>query len=144
VFFAIALVAGALLPIQAGINNALRPALGSPVLVGVVSAFVSFSTLLVVALVLRLPIPSTAGIASAPAFAWVGGLLGAFTLLAFVLLAPRLGAATLVALAIAGQIASSLVLDQFGLLGYPVQQASPPRVLGAILLVAGVVLVRMF
>jgi len=43
-----------------------------------------------------------------------------------------------------GVPSSSLVLDQFGLLGYPLQQASPPRILGAILLVAGVVLVRLF
>jgi bacterial/archaeal transporter family-2 protein len=144
VLFVVALVAGALLPIQAGVNNTLRLSLGSPILVGVVSAFFSFTTLFAISLVLRLPMPSVADAASAPAYAWLGGLMGAFSLLAFILLAPRLGAGTLVALVVTGQIASSLVLDQFGLLGYPLQQASPPRILGAILLVAGVVLVRLF
>ena len=38
----------------------------------------------------------------------------------------------------------SLVLDQYGLIGFPVRPINGWRVLGAVLLVAGVALIRRF
>ena len=144
VFVLVALIAGALLPVQAGINNQLRAAVGSPIIAGFISATLSASLLCICTLALRLPFPTTTDVGSAPLHAWLGGFIGAFVLLATIVLAPRLGAGVLVALIVAGQVGASLLLDQFGLLGFPLQQATPLRVLGAGLLVAGVVLVRLF
>ncbi len=46
------------------------------------------------------------------------------------------------ALAIAGQMSAALLLDHAGLLGLPVRQVTVRHMLGAALLVAGVVLIR--
>ena len=86
--------------------------------------------------------PTGAAVARAPWWAWTGGLLGAFYVTAVVLLTPRLGVATTLALGVAGQMAAALVMDHFGLLGLSVRPVTPGRVAGAALLVAGVVLIR--
>jgi bacterial/archaeal transporter family-2 protein len=57
-------------------------------------------------------------------------------------LAPRLGAATFVAALVAGQMIMSLVIDQFGWVGFAEHAISPLRLLGAALVVGGVILVQ--
>ena len=52
-----------------------------------------------------------------------------------------LGAAGLTAVVITGQLAVSVAIDRFGLLGVARQQVSAQRVIGLVLLVAGVTLV---
>jgi bacterial/archaeal transporter family-2 protein len=59
-----------------------------------------------------------------------------------ILLVPRLGAAAFVALLIAGQMLASLAFDHYGVLGLAPRPADVTRVVGAILLVAGVVMIR--
>ena len=56
---------------------------------------------------------------------------------------PRLGAATVLALIVVGQMLGSLAFDHFGLLGLPQHPASPIRLAGAALLIFGAVLVRL-
>ncbi|MBK6350865.1 MAG: DMT family transporter [Proteobacteria bacterium] len=70
-----------------------------------------------------------------------GGLLGAVYVASVTILGPRLGGMTMVALVIAGQLMVALVVDQFGILGYPQIAVTPTRLLGAALLLAGAVLV---
>jgi transporter family-2 protein len=73
---------------------------------------------------------------------WAGGAFGVcFISLALVLL-PKLGASGFMALALAGQVVASLVLDHFGWFGLVQRQVSLPRVLGALLLIGGVVLIQ--
>ena len=75
---------------------------------------------------------------------WAGGLLGSFYVFASVILTPRLGAATTVALILTGQVLASIVIDHFGLFRVASQEATPLRLLGALLIVAGVFLVQRF
>jgi transporter family-2 protein len=77
-----------------------------------------------------------------PSWYWVGGLLGALYIAAAVVLAPRLGATTMIASVVAGQMLASLVLDHFGWVGFAEHHATPSRLAGVILVVAGVLLVR--
>jgi transporter family-2 protein len=136
--------AGALIPIQTGLNATLGRVAGGA-LWGAMANFAVGGTALALILVFtRAPLPSFAALASAPAWAWVGGLLGATWIATTTAAAPKLGAAALIALIIAGQMCASLVMDAHGLLGFPLQAISAPRVLGAVLLVAGVVLIRFF
>jgi len=144
-FILLALVAGALMPVQAGINVELqRAALGDSALTALVSFAVGTLALAVWCLVLRIPLPAWADLAQARAWHWSGGLLGAFFVTATIFLAPRLGATTMLALLAAGQMLASLFLDNHGLLGYPLHEASPLRLAGAALIVVGVALVRVF
>jgi transporter family-2 protein len=75
---------------------------------------------------------------------WAGGLLGAVFVTAAAAFAPRLGAATFISVTIAGQVIVSIMLDHFGALGFAARPVTLPRLLGALLLVAGVLLVRKF
>jgi transporter family-2 protein len=70
--------------------------------------------------------------------------LGALFVTSTIFLAPKLGAVTLLALLVSGQMLASLVLDHFGWLGYPEHLISIPRVLGVLFLLVGVILVQKF
>ncbi|MFN2416074.1 MAG: DMT family transporter [Pyrinomonadaceae bacterium] len=58
--------------------------------------------------------------------------------------APRLGAATFISVTIAGQVPVSVLPDHFGAVGFAERPVTPLRLLGALLLVAGVLMVRKF
>ena len=51
---------------------------------------------------------------------------------------PRLGAAAMLGLVVAGQMTESLLLDHFGVLGMAQQVITPWRLLGVGLVIAGV------
>jgi bacterial/archaeal transporter family-2 protein len=46
--------------------------------------------------------------------------------------------------AVTGQMVASIVIDHFGLLRLPVHEVSVPRLIGAVLIIAGVTLVQRF
>lgn len=73
---------------------------------------------------------------------WAGGALGVCFISLALMLLPNLGASGFIALALAGQVVASLVLDHFGLFGLVERQMTLPRVLGAVLLMAGVALIQ--
>jgi len=138
----LAAFAGAVVPFQSAINSNLARGLGHPLWATLASLLVSVLVLLPVILALRLPLPSMAFISKAPLWMWAGGAFGVcFVALAVVLL-PKLGASGFVALALAGQVIASMALDHLGLFGLVEKQLTVSRVLGAVLLIAGVVLIQ--
>jgi len=138
----LALAAGVLLPVQAGVNAQLRSVVGSPLTAALVSFLVGTAGLGTAAVILRAPTALGAAWAVSPWWFWIGGLIGALYVVATIVLAPRLGAATLVAAVVAGQMIASLLLDQYGLLGFPTHPMNGLRVLGAALVIVGVILVQ--
>ncbi|MDE8743107.1 DMT family transporter [Pectobacterium polaris] len=72
-----------------------------------------------------------------------GGVLGAFFVFGTTFLAPRLGIAAMISLVIFGQISMSLLLDKFGLLGLPIREIAPMRLVGVLLVLAGVLCVNL-
>ncbi|HYQ82370.1 MAG TPA: DMT family transporter [Anaeromyxobacteraceae bacterium] len=141
---ALALVAGAGLPVQAGVNASLRTSLGRPELAALVNFLTGLLALATWILAQRLPWPEPGALARAPWWSWTGGLLGAFYVTAVIVLAPRLGVATTIAVVVGGQMLSAVAIDHYGLFGVPLRPVSAARGLGAVLLVAGVVLLRRF
>jgi bacterial/archaeal transporter family-2 protein len=143
-YLLIALVAGALMPLQAGINAQLARWVGHPIVAALVSFAVGTAALLAYAAALREPLPEWALLRQSPWWVWIGGLFGAFFVAAAAAYAPRLGAATFISVTVAGQMFVSLLLDHYGLVGFAERQVTPLRLVGAALLVAGVVLIRKF
>ena len=139
-----ALVAGAMLPFQAGVNAQLAGVLGSPVRAALVSFAVGTIALLALALAFYRGWTSTDRLADAPWWVWIGGLLGAFYVAGSIVTAPRLGAVTLVALLLAGQAGASLLVDHFGWVGFDEHPVTAGRLAGMALLAVGVALVRAF
>ena len=143
-YLLVCLVAGALMPLQAGVNAQLARWVGHPVTASLVSFAVGTLALFVYSLALRPQLPSAAALAAAPWWVWAGGLLGGVFVTAAAAFAPRLGAATFISITIAGQMFVSILLDHFGLVGFASRPATAPRLLGALLLVAGVLMIRKF
>ncbi|MBS1598232.1 MAG: DMT family transporter [Bacteroidetes bacterium] len=144
VFIIMALLLGAILPLQATINTRLSKIVGGPV----VSAFVSFSVgtiaLLLYLLITRQIKLDTIPFRESSWWMWIGGLLGAFFVAGIVVLLPRLGVALSFSLVVAGQMAIAILFDHYGWIGTTVREISLGKIAGAILLIAGVFLIRKF
>ena len=143
-FYALfALVIGLVVPLQAAINNQLKAMIGgSTLLAALVSFVVGCITLLLISLASGQKLGALAGIAKAEPWMLAGGLLGAMFVFGTTLIAPKLGAASMMALIISGQVIASLLFDRFGWLGLPLRELSWPRLAGAALIVVGVLLVN--
>jgi transporter family-2 protein len=135
-----ALIAGAMLPIQFGINAQLATWVGGSLRAALVSFVVGALGLFVAVLLAARGWPDRT--VDAPWWVWIGGLLGAFYVLGSIVTAPKLGAATLVALILAGQAIASLLVDHYGWVGFDEQPITVLRVVGVLLLAGGVALVR--
>ena len=143
-YLLLAFAAGAVLPFQAGINAQLAVWVHSPVRAAFVSFLVGTILLVVAAALVFKPLPSWGRVGAAPWWVWIGGALGAFYVAGSIVSAPKLGAATLIALVVAGQALASLVVDHFGWVGFEPKHVSIGRAVGMVLVGAGVAFVRVF
>jgi len=139
--YALAFTAGLVLTVQVGVNATLRACLGNPVMAALTSFLVGLVGLGLFLVLTRASLPAKAALSAVPLWAWAGGLLGAFYVASTIIVGPRLGAAALLALSVLGQLLASLVVDHFGWLGFPQHAISLPRLAGAVLLFAGVLLI---
>ena len=142
VYLLFGVLAGAGVAAQAVINARLRVILGAPLWAAATQFLVGLTLILLAAMATRQPAPVTEGLVRAPWWIWLGGLFGASFIVISIVLTPRLGAALMLASVILGQLSAALLIDHYGLFGATVIRMSPFRVLGAALLVLGVVLLR--
>jgi len=140
--YLLAFVAGAALVLQVGMNAVIGQAFGGN---SIGAAFVNFTVgalgLFLVLLATRSAFPQRGQIAAVPAWAWFGGLIGAFYVATVTIAGPRVGALAVLALTVAGQMAASLAVDHFGLLGFPREPVTTIKLFGAALLFVGVLIV---
>ncbi|MFJ4373581.1 DMT family transporter [Pseudomonas japonica] len=138
----IALLAGVAVPFQAGSNAALGRLLGHPLWAALVSLSVSVLLVLPALWLMRAPLPHLAALANAPWWTWFGGVAGVAYITAALILTPKLGAAGFIVCVIAGQVLSSLAIDQWGLMGLPERPVNLARLLGVGLIVVGMLVVQ--
>jgi transporter family-2 protein len=144
VLTAVAFVAGCALPLQAAVNSALARGVGSPLTATAVSFTVGTIILVSAVLLTRQPLPTAELIGSMPGYSFIaGGLLGSFFLFSAIFLTPRLGVAVVMSTVIAGQLIAAVMLDKYGVLGLAVREATPGRLLGVVVMIAGVVMIRL-
>ena len=143
-FIILAVIVGISSTTQAAINVKLTDFVESPILSAFISFVVGTLALFFYLLISGVPLSNILSIKNAPVYVWTGGLLGAFFVAATIMLVPRLGVSLTFSLVIAGQMLISLAFDQFGWFGVPVKEINLPRVLGAVFLIIGVVLIRKF
>ena len=138
----LALSAGISIVIQQGLNTRLRTDLGSAAWAGFASYAVGLACMVLLILALRDPLPAASAAARVPWWGWSGGLFGALFIGLAIVLVPQLGAATFIALLVAGQMLASVAFDHFGRMGLAQRPIDGPRLIGVALLVAGVILIR--
>jgi transporter family-2 protein len=132
--------AGCLVGMQAPINSRLGKSVGS-IEAATFSFLVGTAALVLILLVTRGGIGGLVHVDRAPWWALVGGLLGAVYVSVALVAVRTLGASGLTAVVIGGQLAISVAIDRFGLLGVARQSVGVQRILGLVLLAVGVVLV---
>lgn len=137
----IAVLAGAGLIVQIGLNAQLRSALGAASIASIVNFLVGLVALVLFAVAMVPRWPGAAEAAAVPKLAWFSGLCGALYVAASTVLGPKLGAVLFLSLTVFGQIVASLIVDHYGVLSFTVQPVTTQRLLGALLVVVGVVLV---
>jgi len=96
----------------------------------------------VVLVATREPVPSWKLVTAVPWWAWSGGILGGVFILLMILLLPSLGAATLLALVVAGQMVAGIAMDHFGMFGLAQHPVSVSRLAGIALVIGGVLLIK--
>ncbi|MFJ7566109.1 DMT family transporter [Herminiimonas sp. NPDC097707] len=141
-FILLVIVAGASVAFQQVLNANLRVQIGSPWWAAFVSYLVGLLFTLVIALVVPGPKFTETFHKVGDWLPWTGGLFGATFIAITILMVPKLGAATTISLVVVGQMLLSLTMDHFGWLGLPVQPVSLFRLIGAGLLILGVILIR--
>jgi transporter family-2 protein len=134
--------AGISFVVQQAVNSNLRLELASAWWAGFISYLGGTLAMLAMVALMREPLLSSGAIARSSWFSWTGGVFGAIYIAVSILMLPRLGVATVVALIVFGQMTGSLIFDHFGLFGVPQHSAGPARIAGAALLVLGTLLIR--
>jgi bacterial/archaeal transporter family-2 protein len=142
-WLALAVAAGAALPIQGAINARLRTDLDAPIAAGAVSFVVATAGMAILLAATRAPAPRLEPLRRLPWWGWLGGFVGAGYVTSVFLLIPEIGTAPTIALTVAGQQVASVLIDRFGLLRLPQRQVTFARLAGVGLLLAGVLLITL-
>ena len=125
---------------QSAAHGQLNKQLGQWAWAGVTVYAVGLLGMLVTLAVVRQPLP-LANAHGVSWWAWAGGLISIFSTIAALLLVQKLGSGIFTSLSVTSALLMSVLLDQFGLFGMRQHPASMGRLLGCVLLVAGVWLV---
>jgi bacterial/archaeal transporter family-2 protein len=133
--------AGCLVGMQAPVNSRLARSLGESLPAATISFLVGTLALVIVTSISKNGIASVGNLGKAPWWALIGGLFGAAYVTVAILTVRTLGASGLTAAVIGGQLAMSVAIDRFGLLGIQRQSVGASRILGLVLLVVGIALV---
>lgn len=143
-FILLGILMGLGLPLQTGINARLTHKLGSPYNASFVSFIIAFIFLLLLVFITEqnyfIPFGELAG---EPLWIWMGGVCGVIFLTGNIVLFARLGGVQTVIFPVLGQILMGLIIDNFGLFYAPQTDLTLLRILGAILVLLGVINVVM-
>ena len=142
--YGLTIAAGLANAIQPGQNATLSKAFGLPVTAGLVILFVSTASMLLGGFAIgKIEVPSWPQIVAVPWWAWLGGCLSVLLILAQLYASPSIGAASFLGIIVTVGVVASIVLDNYGWIGFAVHPASLWRMLGAVLMILGVGLVAL-
>src|SRR5262245_1465344 len=134
----LALLAGGLLPIQAGTNAQLSKSVASPFAATTLQLLVGAAVLLLIATVAG-SLAALVDLSNVPWWHAIGGLASALYVVSGILLFPRLGAVVTIGLFIAGQMLASVALDTSGILGFAAQSFDIATVAGTGAVLLGII-----
>ena len=139
---ALAVIVGALIPVQAATNAAMSRVIGSVAITSLALFAIGFVVVAVWAIVIRVPLPSLETLRRVPAYGWFGGFIVASYVISITFLAPRLGVGNAIRLVVTGQIVAAVIIDHVGSFGAVVQRLTMGRAIGVVLMIIGVILAR--
>ncbi|MFL0796921.1 MAG: DMT family transporter [Cellvibrionaceae bacterium] len=138
----LALIVGALIPVQAATNAALSHSLGNILYPSLVVFAVGLCMVATAILVMNVKIPPLTAFASAPVYGYLGGFVVGSYVLSITYLAPRIGVGNAICFIVTGQILAAVIIDHFGLFKSTQVPISKERLLGMALMIIGLFLAR--
>ena len=141
IYLALALITGALIPIQASTNAAFSKSVGNPFITGLMVFIVGLLGMSLFMLITRTSLPTPPQLASAPLYGYIGGAIVATYVVMITILVPRIGVGTAIAFIVTGQMLCAIVIDHFGLFNVQVRPVDVGRITGALLMTGGIYLV---
>ena len=139
-----ALMAGIGSTLQSGANMTLAKDLGLSCWAIVFVSLVVLIVSLTIATVGPERFPNMAALSQPPWWAWTGGLCGCLFIFVTVFVSSKLGAGMFIALTVTASTVLSLMLDNYGWMGFAVHPARIGRIIGGLLMIAGVALISLF
>lgn len=136
-----AVFVGLMMPVQAGLNAELTRLLNHPLIGAFISLVTGSIALFFILLIQGFPFQELKRIGEVPPVLFFGGILSALFVSSAIFFIPRMGATSMIAALITGQLLMSVVIDHYGLLGLASYPLNLTRVLGVFLLFAGLFLV---
>lgn len=144
-YYVFAALAGVASAVEPGQNAGLAKAFGRPLAAGVVSLGISVVCIAAaMAASGQTGLPSLERLAHVPWWAWLGGLLSALLTIAQLFVSKRIGAAPFLGIIVTAGVATSILLDHFGLVGFDTHPLNLWRAVGGGLMIAGVAFVVRF
>jgi transporter family-2 protein len=137
-YFALALITGALIPVQAATNSSFSKSVGHPLITGLTVFAVGLIGMTLFMLVTKTAMPTQKQLLAAPVSGYLGGIIVATYVVMITLLTPKLGVATSIGLIVTGQIICAVVIDHFGLFNADMRSITISRTMGLLLMIAGV------
>lgn len=136
-------LAGGLIPFMAVLNARLGRALGESLQAPFVLFMVAFGASAVICLSTVQSLPDLNALSRAKPIDFLGGFIVCFYVLSATLLAPRIGVGNFILFAVSAQIITAAVVDHLGLFGAAVREVSLLRLIGILVLIAGLVITQM-
>ena len=144
VYIILTLFVGLCLPIMASANGSLSKSFGSPFTAtfGIFALAIGLIGLIV--LFTNSPGITVGSISQTNWKMWLGAFIVVMNIVTFTIVPEKIGAANMIVFFIAGQLISSVFVEHYGLLNFPIHQITWQRVLGIALLIVGVVMIKKF
>jgi len=141
IYLVLALITGALIPVQAATNAAFSKSIGNALITGLMVFIVGLIGMIVFVLISKVSLPSTQQLIAAPAYGYLGGIIVATYVVMITILVPRIGVGTAIAFIVTGQILFAVIIDHFGLFNAAVRTIDTTRFAGVLMMLAGIYLV---
>ncbi len=140
----VALAAGVANPFQSGTNAELNKQIASPIWASLFVYASGLAALLLFQAVTRGAFPDSAKIQAVPWWAWLGGLVSIISTVVGLTIAQKLGSGVFTGASVTAALVTSVALDHFGLIGFKQHAASPLRLTGCVIMIAGLWMVARF
>jgi transporter family-2 protein len=137
------MAAGAANPFQSGVNAELHKRLTQPVWSTLIVYTTGICGLFVILLCLRQSFPFDK-VSSVPWWAWMGGIISVVPTIIGLTIAHRMGSGSFTGVSVTVSLIASVLLDHFGLVGFNPHTASPGRIAGCGLMIAGLWMIAKF
>ncbi|MEP4533203.1 MAG: DMT family transporter [Cyclobacteriaceae bacterium] len=139
----LSVIVGIMVVVQGGLNARLGVLISNSMLATSSALLTSASLTVLVAIITVRHFPSMAEVKEVPAYLWfTGGILSFIAVTLFYYIIPRVGISTAVTFGLAGQICFAAIAGHYGWFGLPVEPVSIKKLIGMLVLVAGVILIK--